>query len=346
MARLRLSFASQRTEYTAELIDGTVVPDGIELVPTVSHPSELFWRQLRYQDFDIAEMSLSSLFIAHQQGVDLVALPVFPSRRFFHNELDCHVRAGIDDPGKLIGKRIGVAEYQQTAALWLRAVMQHDFGVHPTDVEWYMERGEDASHGGATGFTPPEGITLHRVPPEKSLASMLLAGELDAAFVRPNRRTALTNVIERSQRVHAEGSWDDIRPVFGDGVEEGRRFFSTHGFIPINHTYVVRGELLRREPWIALNLCTAFLAAKQRARRRLFESIPLTLVFRWEYLARHHEIFGADPFPFGLPANRPVLEAMAGHSLEQGLIPAPLAVEDLFAPSTHLWNPEPTKEMP
>lgn len=337
MSVLRLSFGSGLNVHTEALINGTVAPQGIELVPSVTHPSELFWRQLRYGEFDICEMSLSSLFIAKSQGSDLIALPVFPSRRFFHTELDAHVDAGVSHPGEFAGKRIGVGEYQQTAALWLRAVLEHDFGVSQYDVDWYMERGVERSHGGATGFTPPAGIAFHRISPDQSLASMLLNHELDAAFVRPNRRTALTNFIERSQRVSG-GDWSKLTPAFGDGVTEGARFFAAHGFIPINHTYVVRGNLLRRHPWIALNLCSAFLEAKLVAQRAAFEHIPLNLVFRWEYLERTREAVGDDPFPYGMAANRGVLESMVKYSQEQGLIPEIFPIDDLFAESTHLWT--------
>jgi len=337
MATLQLSFGTGRNEHTRALIDGLVAPEGIELVPTVAHPAELFWRQLRYREFDISEMSLSSLFIAKAQGIDLVAIPVFPSRRFFHNELDVNLAAGVADPHDLIGKRIGVGEYQQTAALWLRAVLEHDFGVAPTDVDWYMERGEDESHGGATGFTPPEGIKFHRIPKDKSLASMLLAGELDAAFVRPNRTAALTNRIERSQRLPVTGDWSRIRPAFGDGIREGARFVREHGYVPINHTYVVKGELLRRHPWIALNLCTAFLAAKFAAQADAFNRIPIGLVFRWEYLELTREALGDDPFPYGFAANRSALDSMIRYSHEQGLIPRTFDPEELFHPATLLW---------
>lgn len=337
MAQLSLSFGSGLNVHTESLIDGSVTAEGIELVPTVAHPSELFWRQLRYNEFDVCEMSLSSLFIARSQGSDMVALPVFPSRRFFHNELDVHVDAGVSSPKDLAGKRIGVGEYQQTAAVWLRAVLEHDFGVSQYDVDWYMERPVEHSHGGATGFTPPDGIKFHRIPPEQSLASMLLDHELDAAFVRPNRRTAATNFIERSQRQRG-GDWSKVVPAFGDGVAEGARFYAAHGYIPINHTYVVRGELLRRHPWIALNLCAAFLEAKRAAQRKSFESVPLSLVFRWEYLDRTRAAVGDDPFPYGLEPNRAVLEAMVRYSHEQGLIPDVLPVDPLFAESTHLWT--------
>jgi 4,5-dihydroxyphthalate decarboxylase len=156
--------------------------------------------------------------------------------------------------------------------------------------------------------------------------------------VRPNRRASAVNVIERSQRMPLAANWDDLAPAFGDGVAEGGRFFASHGYIPINHTYVVRGELLREHPWIALNLCTAFLAAKLEARRTHFESIPLGLVFRWEFLAKTRELLGEDPFPYGFAANRDALEAMIRFSYEQGLIAETFPASDLFAPSTLDWK--------
>jgi 4,5-dihydroxyphthalate decarboxylase len=338
MKRLRLSFASRVNERVRPLVDGVVRPDGVELVPTVGHPGEIFWRQLRFADFDVSEMSLSSYLIAKERGTDLVAIPAFPSRRFFHIELDARRDAGIDHPSKLAGKRIGVPEYQQTAALWLRAVLQHDFGVHPTSIRWFMERGENLSHGGATGFAAPDGISLERIAPDESLVSMLLDGRLDAAFVRPNRTVGADNVIERSQTIQGSGDWSQVVPAFGDGIVEGRRFFNAHGFIPINHTYVIRGELLRQHPWLALNLYQAFLEAKALAEKDPIEAVPLGLVFRWEFLSMVRSWFGPDPFPYGVGANRVALERLIRHSREQGLTSREIDVEELFAPSTVAWE--------
>ena len=246
--------------------------------------------------------------------------------------------AGIQGPADLVGKRVGVPEYQQTAALWLRGVLQHDFGVDPTSIHWFMERGEELSHGGATGFEPPPGITLDRIAPDESLASMLSSGALDAALVRPNRTVGADNVIERSQRIRGSGGPAATVPVFGDGITEGRRFFDTHGFIPVNHTYVIKGSLLERHPWVALNVYKAFLEAKRVAERDPLEDIPLGLVFRSEFLAMVWSWFGDDPFPYGLRANRPILERLIQYSHEQGLIPELMPVDALFAPSTIDWD--------
>lgn len=333
MSRLKLSFASAVNERTRPLMESEVRPEGFDLIPVVSDPAETFWRQLRFDEFDICEMSLSSLAIARQRGADLVAVPVFPVRRFMHTELDCHVDSGIHGPEDLRGKRIGVGEYQQTMALWLRAVLEQDFGVSQFDVHWVMERAEEESHGGAD-FTPLEGISFQRVPPGESLASMLFAGELDAAIVRRALRKKTTNRIERSARIPGSLDTSKIRPVFVDGIAEGRRFFEAHGYIPVNHTYVIRGELARKYPWLPLNLFAAFVEAKKIAEARAFESIPLSLIFRWEYLEMTESIVGRDPFPYGIAANRRVLEELLANSAHQGLTTSPVPLEDIFAEST------------
>ena len=120
MARIKLSFISGLNERVQPLMNGTVRPEGVELVSTYSDPSETFWRQLRFQEFEISEMSLSSYLIARSRGMDMIAIPVFPARRFMHAQLSYHVDSGIKQPGDLVGKRIGVGEYQQTASLWTR----------------------------------------------------------------------------------------------------------------------------------------------------------------------------------------------------------------------------------
>src|SRR5258706_14130649 len=188
MAKLKLSFISAFNERVEPLMQGIVQAEAIEIVPTYSHPSETFLRQLRDREFPVGEMSMSSYLIARERGLDMIALPVFPSRRLFHTELSCHVDSGIEKPENIAGKRLGVSEYQQTAALWQRGILEHDFGVSQYKVQWYMERTEELSHGGVTGFTPPQGISFQRVPPDKSLASMLVNKELDVAAINKPRK--------------------------------------------------------------------------------------------------------------------------------------------------------------
>jgi 4,5-dihydroxyphthalate decarboxylase len=245
---------------------------------------------------------------------------VFPSRRLFQTELLYNVDSGIKGPEDLAGKRVGVAEYQQTAALWTRGILEHDFGVSQYSIHWYMERTEELSHGGATGFKPPEGISFQRIPVEKSMASMLIGGELDvAAVARSFNRSA--NVIERSNRIRGESDWSKVQPLFPDRMAEGGRFYAKHGWLPANHTYIVRGELLRKHPWVAMNLY-------------LVERIPSALFFGAEYLANTKKLLGDDPFAFGYKANAGMLQTLMDFSHEQGLTKDKLKPQDLFAEST------------
>src|SRR3990172_6155038 len=183
MGKLTLGFISAFNERVEPLMNGTVRAEGIELIPTYSHPAETFWRQLKFGEFEVAEMSMSSYLIARSQGADMIPLPVFPSRRLFQTELSYHADSGIAKPEDLAGKRLGVAEYQQTAALWIRGILEHDFGVSQYKIHWYMERSEEMSHGSATGFKPPPGISFNRIAANKSLASTLLENELDVAHI-------------------------------------------------------------------------------------------------------------------------------------------------------------------
>jgi 4,5-dihydroxyphthalate decarboxylase len=324
---VQLSIGITSNPRTWPVIDGQVRPDGIDLVPTVLHPSELFWRQLRFAEFDIAEMSVSSLMIARSKGDDrFVGIPVFTTRRFFHTTTLVRRCAGIETPTDLKGKRVGVPEYQQTAALWSRGVLQHEFGVAPKDMEFWMERPPARSHGGATGFTPPLGVTVNQIPPEKSIGSMMLAGELDAVIfylVDPN-------LIDRSTaNLHDH---PDIKPLFPDPLAEGIRYYRKTGLYPINHGMVIKRELAERHPWAITNILKAFNRANEVADKQ-----------RIEHAGYHLEtgLLPADARKalhtplvcHGVVANRLVLETIAQYSLEQGLTSRLMKLDELFAAS-------------
>lgn len=333
MPKLTLSFISAFNERVEPLMDGSVEAEGIELIPTYSNPGETFFRQLKFQEFEVAEMSMSSYLIARSRGMDMIALPVFPSRRLFHAELAYHVDSGVKEPGDLVGKRLGVAEYQQTAALWQRGILEHDFGVSQYKVHWYMERSEELSHGGVTGFAPPPGISFQRVPPDKSLVSMLLNQELDAAAVQ-GPWTRMASVMDRSSRITGGGDWTKVKPLFPDRIAEATRFVRKHGFLPPNHAYIIRGDVYKKYPWVAFNLYSAFLKAKALAREKLLERIPSALFFGPEYAAMTKNVIGDDPFAYGIKANRPMLECLTDYSHGQGLTPRKMKIEELFPEST------------
>jgi 4,5-dihydroxyphthalate decarboxylase len=333
MPKLTLGFISAFNERVEPLMNGTVKAEGMELIPTYSHPAETFWRQLKFGEFEVAEMSMSSFLIAKSQGSDMVALPVFPSRRLFQTELSYHVDSGITKPGDLAEKKLGVAEYQQTAALWIRGILEHDFGVSQYNIHWYMERSEEMSHGGATGFKPPVGISFNRIAANKSLVSTLLGNELDVAHVA-SPFVLQANTLDRSNRIVGKNDWSKIRPLFPDRMIEGERFFKKHGFLPVNHTYIVRGDSYRKYPWIAFNLYSGFVKAKALAREKLAEFIPSALFFGPEYLAMTRRLIGDDPFPYGIKANQAMLDTITRYSHEQGLTPRQMKPEELFAEQT------------
>ena len=333
MSNLTLAFISAFNERVEPLMNGTIAADGIDLIPTYSHPAETFWRQLKFGEFEVAEMSMSSFLIARSQGADMIALPVFPSRRLFQTELSYHVDSGIKQPEDLAGKRLGVAEYQQTAALWIRGILEHDFGVSQYKIHWYMERSEEMSHGAATGFKPPAGISFNRIAANKSLASTLLENELDVAHIA-SPWVLRANALDRSSRITGGGNWAKIKALFPDRMAEGARFFKKHGFLPVNHTYIIRGDIYRKHPRIAADLYDGFVRAKTLAREKLVAQIPSALVFGEEYFSMTCDRLGEDPFPYGIKANTSMLDTIIGYSYEQGLTPRKMKVEELFAPET------------
>ncbi len=329
---LTFSAALTNNPRTWPILDGRVKVEGIDLVKTVLFPSELFWRQLKFAEFDIAEMSISSLMMARSKGDDrFVGIPVFTTRRFFHTSLLARRDAGIDSPADLKGKRVGVPEYQQTAALWTRGVLQHEFGVRDRDMEFWMERTPDKSHGGSTGFVPPPGVTVHYVPPDKNLGSMMLSGELQACIhYLAHRDPKDRNVVDRSTvdlRSHP-----DIKTVFPDPVAEGVRYYKKTGIYPINHGMVIKRELYEKHPWAVLNIVKAFNEANEIANRERVAHADY--YFETGILpADAKKAFAAPLIRHGVAPNRRVLETIAQYSNEQGLTPRVMTLAELFAPN-------------
>jgi 4,5-dihydroxyphthalate decarboxylase len=326
-SKLSLSIALSDNPNTRPLIEGRVEADGVELTPTVVYPSEMFWRQLRFAEFDVSEMSMSSLLIATSKGpTPWVALPVFTTREFFHTRALVRADAGIAGPADLRGKRVGVPEYQQTAAIWGRGVLQHEFGVAPHEIEWFMERNPDKSHGGATGFTPPPGVRLRYIPPTTNIGEMLVNGELDATLLYLSGH----NLVDRSRLDLS--SHPRVRPLF-DREKEGPRYYAKTGLYQINHTVVVRRSLVEAHPWLPLNLFSAFTAAKAEVNRHGQEFLRNYFLtgLMGEDVKRATAV---DPMAYGVKAARPVLETIAQYVHEQGLATRRVGLEELFAPST------------
>jgi 4,5-dihydroxyphthalate decarboxylase len=326
MANLQLSLAITRNPRTWPIIDGRAKPDGIGFAKTVLGPAEMFWRQLNFAEFDVSEMSMSELMMIRERGDDrFIGIPVFTTRRFYHTGVFVRKDAKIACPADLKGKRVGVPEYVQTSALWTRGILENEFGVAPKDMTFFMERIPTRSHAGAIGFKAPPGVTINQIPLEKSIGSMLVAGELDACMSY-NRKQG--DLIDRSD-VDLDHH-PDIELLFRDPSAEAVRYYKKSDIYPINHGMVIKRAVFDRDPWVVINILKAFNAANDivDAERR-------------EHVAYYLETGLVPPdyrkslatriVTHGLKANRATLELAAKYSNQQGLTQRIVRMDDLFA---------------
>lgn len=351
MGKVRLSLAFSRSARSAPLLDGEVTVEGVDLLPCLVSPGDLFWRQLHHAEFDSSEFSISSLIIRTSQGDDRWgAIPVFPSRAFFHTQIMVRRDAGIRSPGDLRGRRVGIPEYQQTAGLWTRGALQHEFGVHPGEMQWVMGRIPERSHGGATGFEPPEGVQLTYVSAGETLGSLAADGHLDALIAYGARTGGLglgqeplewqqqwsgrAGAIVGGEKV--EGALEDrVSPLFQDPRQEGLRYFHATGIFPMNHTVILRRSLAEAYPWLPRNLYDAFSAARELALRRMLVQLE---PYEGIGALRISDVKAAEEaFPYGIAANKTALEAALSYSYEQGLVSSPVALDDVFFGTTLEW---------
>ena len=325
MANLKLNLAITDNPRTRPIIDGRVTVEGVDFAKTVLGPAEMFWRQLNATEFDVSELSMSELMIIRSRDDQrFVGLPIFTTRRFYHTGIYVRKDAKIDKPADLKGKRIGVPEYIQTSALWTRGVLENEFGVATKDMTYFMERLPKRSHAGAIGFELP--FWVERIPPEKSIGSMLVAGEIDACMSY-NRHS---DVIDRST-VDLDDH-PDIRPLFADNAAECARYYKKTGTYPINHGMVVKREIFEKNPWVAINIVKAFQKACAIAERERQEQMHYH--FETGLVPADYRAAVARPLiTHGLRANREVLETAARYSNQQGLTPRVMKMEELFAPN-------------
>jgi 4,5-dihydroxyphthalate decarboxylase len=326
MANLQLSLAITNNPRTRPIIDGRVKADGIDFIKSVLGPAEMFWRQLSFAEFDVSEISMSELMMIRARGDDrFVGIPVFTTRRFYHAMTLVRRDAGIDTPADLKGKRVGVPEYVQTAALWTRGVLENEFGVAPKDMTFFMERVPARSHAGAIGFKAPAGVTINQIPPEKSIGSMMLSGELDACIAYFGGGPGLIDRSDIDLANHPE-----MRPLFADPTAEGVRYYKKTGIYPINHGMAIKRAVFEREPWVIINILKAFNQAN-----------GITEAERRDHVAYHLETGLVPPdyrealatrlIAYGLKANRTTLETAAKYSNQQGLTPRVMPMNELFA---------------
>lgn len=328
MPDIALSCAFAENPRSAPILSGRVKPDGIAFSCSRVGMSELAWRQFRFHEFDFSELSMSSLMMARAQGDDAyVGIPIFSTRSFMHTGVLVREDAGIDEPRQLEGKRVGVPEYQQTAALWARGILQHEFGVDPLRIHWFMERIPERSHAGALGFQPPPGLDLRQIPVQTNIGEMMLHGELDATLLYLGH----PNLVDRSSADLGPGS--GVRPLFPDRYAEGARYFAKTGLFPVNHAAAIRKEVAEAHPWAVVNIYQAFRRAKEAWMDDLRQSLePYYATGTLDPAAAQGR--PKDLFPYGVVANQELLETMIEYSFEQGLTRRKLSIEEIFHPAT------------
>jgi len=321
MGKLRLTIAFWDYDRVRPLIDGTIQPEGIELSPVISRPSETFFRMLRHQECEVSELSLSNYTMLRSRGEDMfMAIPVFPSRQFRHSCIYVNRNAGINEPRDLIGRSVGVPEYSMTAAVFARGFLLHEYGVEPETIEWFSGTQDGLQRPSRIDFELP-GVKLTRMPVEQDMGPMLEAGQIDA-IVSPNAPKAL--------------GWPDspVRRLFPDYRETEKAYFAKTGIFPIMHTIVLRKDVYESHPWAAKSLFEAFVKAKEWAYEQLMETDALKLTLPWVVaeMEETRRIMGPDFWPYGIELNRASLAAVPQYLYEQHLAPRKLPVEELFAP--------------
>ncbi|MBX5489545.1 MAG: ABC transporter substrate-binding protein [Chloroflexi bacterium] len=315
---MKLRYAGALYDRTLALYTGEVRPEGVELDYTVGHPNQIFRRMLASAEFDVSEMSAANYLCAVARGDRrFVAIPVFPSRVFRHGSLFVNAAAGITAPADLRGRRLGVPEYAQTANVWVRALLQHEYGVRPEEIHWVRGSTEKID------FTLPPGVRVDDAPPGSDLSAMLEAGEIDA-LAAPEKPASF---LAGSPRV---------RRLFPNFAEVEADYYRRTGHFPIMHLVVLQRALYEAERTLPRRLYAAFEAAKQRAYEGLLRSgILLTsLAFQTAYAERERGLLGDDPFAYGLARARATVEVLAQYVYEQGLAPRRVALEELFAAET------------
>jgi 4,5-dihydroxyphthalate decarboxylase len=324
MSKLRLTLACWDYDRARALADGSVVPEGIDLNVLELPVEETFFRMLRYREFDAAEMSLSSYTVSlMRENPPFIAIPVFPSRLFRNNGIFISTKSGIREPKDLIGKRVGVPEYQLTAPVWQRGILQDEYGVDPASVEYFTGGEEEPGREEKVALDLPPKFRVRAIGPDQTLSQMLADGALDAITAPRNPSTFRTRP-------------DAVKRLFENYVEVERAYFRKTRIFPIMHTVVLRRDLYAAHPWAAQSLAKAFNEAKRRAQENLSVVAAIKTMLPWQiaYVEETRREMGEDWWPYGFAENRHVLETFLRYHHEQGLSPKRLKPEDLFAPET------------
>ena len=321
--RLRLTLAIGEYDHVRDLCSGQVRADGIAVTPLFLPTEEIFHRFLRYREWEMSEVSFAKYTAMRSQGdTSLTAIPVFPSRVFRHSSIYVRRDGPVRVPADLAGRRIGVPEWAQTAAVYSRGLLADGYGIDLRGIDWMQAGVNQPGRAEKVKLALPEGLRL-TPRPDTSLDAMLHAGEVDAIL-----------------SAHPPDSFEAGDPaiirLFADPAAEERAYYQSTGIFPIMHVIALRSAVLQRFPWAAMNLFKAFDEAKRRSQFRLAEYTASRVPLPWvpSQVAAVQALFGPDPFPYGLEPNRVTLEAFLRWAHVQGVTHCAMSPEDLFAPET------------
>jgi len=322
---VELSMSVCNYDRTAALFDGRAPIEGCDVTAVALEPEESFHRAFKFQEFDVTEISMSSYLVTLSRGeAHYVAIPAFVSRLFRHSSIYIRTDRGIKTPADLKGKTLGLPEYQMTANVWVRGILQDEYGVKPSDIKWRRGGLEEPGREERAKIKLPPEIELIQVPDDRTLSQMLAAGEIDGL------------ISARAPSCFLAGA-PNVGRLFPDYPEVEAAYFKKTRIFPIMHAIGIRRSLVEQHPWLAVSVYKAFLKAKQICMAELGQIGHLAVSLPWcvaDY-ERARASLGEDYWSYGANENRHVLDKLAGYSFDQGLSVRKLGVDEMFVPSTY-----------
>jgi 4,5-dihydroxyphthalate decarboxylase len=318
-----LSLAIHDYDHTRDLVAGLVPTPGIRLRPIPLEPPEINGRFSQYREWDVSEFGLGKYVAQRARGDDsITAIPVFPARAFRQSCIYVRADSELDAAESLAGRRVGIPEWAQTAVIYARGFLVHQYGVDLASIEWHQAGVRQPGRVEKVRIDLPDGIRL-MARPDRTLEGLLRDGEVDA-------------IITAQPPLAFEVGETWVRRLFRDPRAAEEAYYRSTGIFPIMHAIAIRRDVLDADPWVARNLWTAFEQAKRRSYDRLRDAMAPRLPMAWiaDDLAGETEVLGPDPYPYGITPNRPTLEAFLAYAHEQGVTDRGLEVEELFAETT------------
>ncbi len=321
MSRLHLTLAISEYDHVRDLCSGAVAVDGVDLTHLSLSVEEVHFRFTKFREWDVSELSLAKYgSLLSQDDRSLVAIPVFPNRIFRHSAIYVRRESELTDPTQLTGKNVGVPEWAQTAGVYARGFLMHQYGVRLSAIEWWQAGVNQPGRNEKVELRLPQGIRLHQVP-EKTLTGMLISGELDAV------------ITAHPPEPFKRGDPGIVR-LFRDPLAVEEAYWRTTGIFPIMHIIAIKRDVYERHRWVAMNLYKAFDEARRRSLQRIFELTASRVPVPWlpDHADRWRGLFGPDYWPYGLEPNQTTLDAFCQYAFEQGVCHRKVAVEELFPP--------------